>query len=49
MLWPATITVYLHDVIETKGMTKKEVPALRERVHQIIARPVEASLEKPPE
>jgi 1-acyl-sn-glycerol-3-phosphate acyltransferase len=49
MLWPATITVHLHDVIETKGMTKKDVPALRERVHQIISRPVEASLEKSPE
>jgi 1-acyl-sn-glycerol-3-phosphate acyltransferase len=49
MLWPATVTVHLHDVIETKGMTKKDVPALRERVHQIISRPVEASLEKPPE
>jgi 1-acyl-sn-glycerol-3-phosphate acyltransferase len=49
MLWPATITVHLHDVIETKGMTKKDVPALRERVHQIISTPVEASLEKSPE
>jgi 1-acyl-sn-glycerol-3-phosphate acyltransferase len=49
MLWPATITVHLHDVMETKGMTKKDVPALRERVHQIIAAPVEASLEKSPE
>ena len=49
MLWPATITVHLHEVIETKGMTKKEVPALRERVHQIISRPVEASLEESPE
>jgi 1-acyl-sn-glycerol-3-phosphate acyltransferase len=49
MLWPATITVHLHDVIETKGMTKKDVPALRERVHQIISRPVEACLEKSPE
>jgi 1-acyl-sn-glycerol-3-phosphate acyltransferase len=49
MLWPATIIVHLHDVIETRGMTKKDVPALRERVHQIISRPVEASLEKSPE
>jgi 1-acyl-sn-glycerol-3-phosphate acyltransferase len=49
MLWPATITVHLHDVMETKGMTKKDVPALRERVHQIISAPVEASLEKSPE
>jgi 1-acyl-sn-glycerol-3-phosphate acyltransferase len=45
MLWPATITVHLHDVIETKGMTKKDVPALRERVHEIISAPVEAGLE----
>ena len=44
MLWPATITVYLHDTIETKGLTKEDVPALRERVRQIIAAPVEASL-----
>lgn len=46
MLWPATITVHLHDVIETKGMTKKDVPALRERVHEIISAPVEADLKK---
>ena len=44
MLWPATITIYLHDTIETKGLSKEDVPALRERVRQIIARPVEASL-----
>jgi 1-acyl-sn-glycerol-3-phosphate acyltransferase len=46
MLWPATITVRLHDVIETKGMTKKDVPGLSKRVHEIISAPVEASLEK---
>jgi 1-acyl-sn-glycerol-3-phosphate acyltransferase len=46
MLWPATITVHLHDVIETKGMTKKDVPALCNRVHEIIAAPMEASLEE---
>jgi 1-acyl-sn-glycerol-3-phosphate acyltransferase len=44
MLWSATITVHLHDVIETKGMTKKDVPALCKRVHEIIAAPVETSL-----
>jgi 1-acyl-sn-glycerol-3-phosphate acyltransferase len=49
MLWPATVTVQLHDVIDTKGMTKKDVPALRDRVHRIISRPVEAALEKSPE
>jgi 1-acyl-sn-glycerol-3-phosphate acyltransferase len=46
MLWSATITVHLHDVIETKGMTKKDVPALCNRVHEIISAPVEANLEK---
>ena len=46
MLWPATIRVHLHDVIETKGMTKKDVPALCNRVHEIIAAPIEASLEE---
>jgi 1-acyl-sn-glycerol-3-phosphate acyltransferase len=49
MLWPATITVHLHDVIETKGMTKKDVPELCDRVHEIIAAPVEVGLEKPSE
>ena len=44
MLWPATITVHLHDLIETKGMTKQDVPALCKRVHDIISGPVEASL-----
>jgi len=44
ILRPANITVYLHDTIETKGMRKEEVPALRERVKRIIAEPVEASL-----
>jgi 1-acyl-sn-glycerol-3-phosphate acyltransferase len=44
MLWPATVTVHLHDTIETKGLTKEDVPALRERVRKIISAPVEASL-----
>jgi 1-acyl-sn-glycerol-3-phosphate acyltransferase len=46
MLWPATVTVYLHDTIDTKGMTKKDVAALRDRVREIISAPVDASLEK---
>ena len=41
MLWPATVTVYLHDIIETKGMTKRDVPALRDRVREVISAPVE--------
>jgi 1-acyl-sn-glycerol-3-phosphate acyltransferase len=46
MLWPATITVYLHDTIDTQGLRKEDVPALRERVRQIVSAPVEASLDK---
>jgi 1-acyl-sn-glycerol-3-phosphate acyltransferase len=44
MLWPATITIYLHDTIETAGLTKQDVPALRERIRAIISAPVHASL-----
>ena len=39
-----TVTVILHDTIETKGMGKEEVPALKERVRRIIEEPVEAWL-----
>jgi 1-acyl-sn-glycerol-3-phosphate acyltransferase len=46
MLWPATIEVHLHDTIETKGMTKRDVSALRARVREIISAPVEAGMEK---
>jgi 1-acyl-sn-glycerol-3-phosphate acyltransferase len=45
MLWPATVTVYLHETIETKGLTKEAVPALRDRVRKTIATPVEAFLQ----
>jgi len=41
MLWPGTITVHLHDIIETKGMSKRDVPALRDRVREVISAPVE--------
>ena len=41
MLWPATVTVHLHDIVETKGMTKRDVPALRDRVREVISAPVE--------
>lgn len=47
MLYPSTIVVYLHDLIETTGMTKADVPALRDRVRQIIAETVERSLRQP--
>jgi 1-acyl-sn-glycerol-3-phosphate acyltransferase len=44
MLWPATITIYLHDTIETKGMKKEDVPALRDCVREIISSSVESWL-----
>lgn len=44
MLRPATITVYLHDTIETAGMRKGDLAALKERVKRSIAEPVEAGL-----
>ena len=45
MLWPEKITIYLHDTIETKGLHKEEVPALRDRVRGIISAPVEEALQ----
>ena len=48
ILRPATITVYLHDTIETKGLRKEDVSALKERVKRIIAEPVEAWLQRRP-
>jgi 1-acyl-sn-glycerol-3-phosphate acyltransferase len=48
MLWPATITVHLHDIIETKGMIKRDVPALRDRVREVISAPVEEWLRSLP-
>jgi hypothetical protein len=44
MLWPATVTVYLHDTIDTATLTKHEVAALRDRVRKTISAPVEGSL-----
>ncbi len=46
LLRPATITVMLHATIETKGLTKEDIPALKERVRKQIAQPVEAWLAK---
>lgn len=44
LLRPGTITVYLHDVIETKDLRKEDFVALRDRVHEIISRPIEKAL-----
>jgi 1-acyl-sn-glycerol-3-phosphate acyltransferase len=37
MLRPGVVTIVLHDTIETAMMTKEDVPALRERVREIVA------------
>src|SRR5258707_2662796 len=46
MIWPTKVTVLLHDTIETKGLTKEDVAALRERVREIIAAPAEEALKQ---
>jgi len=46
LLQPATVTVILHATIETDGLSKEDIPALKERVRNQIASPVEASLPK---
>lgn len=42
ILRPATITVVLHETIDTKGMTKDDIPALKQRVREQIASSIEA-------
>ncbi len=46
ILHPATITVWLHDTIETSGMKKEDVPELKERVREAIAGPLRVDEEK---
>jgi 1-acyl-sn-glycerol-3-phosphate acyltransferase len=41
LIRPGTVTVYLHEVIETKDLRKEDFPALRDRVHAIIAGPID--------
>lgn len=47
MFWPATITIHLHDTIETAGMNKEEVPELRKRIRDIVRTPVEQFRREP--
>ena len=46
MLRPATITVFLHATIETAGLTKDDIPALKAHVREQIATPVEEFLQQ---
>lgn len=48
MLYPGKITVYLHDTIETAHLGRANVDALRQRVQDIVAAPVEESLAAAP-
>jgi len=46
ILRPTTITIFLHDTIETKELKKEDVPELKARIKEIIARPVEEWLQQ---
>jgi 1-acyl-sn-glycerol-3-phosphate acyltransferase len=46
ILRPTTIEVQIYETIETQGMKKDDVPALKQRVRELIATPVEASLDE---
>jgi 1-acyl-sn-glycerol-3-phosphate acyltransferase len=46
VLYPSTITVHLHDTIETKELSRQDVEPLATRVHAIISRPVDEHREK---
>lgn len=39
-LFPSKITVYMHDTIETTGLGKNDVEPLRQRVQEIVSKPV---------
>jgi 1-acyl-sn-glycerol-3-phosphate acyltransferase len=44
ILYPGKITVYLHDTIDVTKVSRAELEALRLRVQEIVAEPVEASM-----
>ena len=46
ILYPGKITVYLHDTIDTSQIPRAAVDALRQRVQDIVAGPVEESLQQ---
>jgi 1-acyl-sn-glycerol-3-phosphate acyltransferase len=48
MLHPEKITVYLHDTIDTREISRADVDALRQRVQEIVSGPVETSLQENP-
>jgi 1-acyl-sn-glycerol-3-phosphate acyltransferase len=48
LLRPATVHVHVHETIDVKGLTRKDLDGLRERVRAIVAAPVEAALPPDP-
>jgi len=44
LLRPATLKVHIHETIETRGLGRKDLEALRDQVHEIVAKPVSGSL-----
>ena len=46
MLRPGKITVYLHETIDTASVTRGDVDGLRRQVQEIVAKPVEQSLQE---
>jgi 1-acyl-sn-glycerol-3-phosphate acyltransferase len=46
ILRPTTITVWLHDTIDTSEMKKEDVPGLKERVRESIEAPLQSSQER---
>jgi len=48
LLRPSTITVYMHDLIETDGLGPGDAETLRDRVHGIVSRPVDEHLQGSP-
>ena len=48
MLRPSKIVVHLHETMETKGITKDDIGALRDRVHQMVSRPVNEAMKARP-
>lgn len=44
MLRPSKIVVYLHDTIETANLHKKDIPALSNRVREIISQPIDQAM-----
>jgi 1-acyl-sn-glycerol-3-phosphate acyltransferase len=44
LLRSATVEVHIHETIETRGLGRKDLEALRVQVHEIVAKPVYESL-----